>query len=119
MNFVGENQCEGKHALVECFGTEDAWITIEEKAETGAKTRWDITGRLDTNTLTIAYSGCPKSVVTYDENREVKEQEDVYEDCSGTVVFGDDGTFTWTEDGSEHGAGLVFKWLPVGETENG
>ncbi len=118
MNFVGEYQCGGKHALVECFGNEDAWITIEEDAGAGAKTRWDITGRLDTDTLTIVYSGCPKSIINYDENGDVKNQEDVYADGSGSVVFSNDGAFTWHEDQSGNGTGLVFEWLSAGNNEN-
>ena len=29
MNFIGEYQCDRAHALVECFGNDEAWITIE------------------------------------------------------------------------------------------
>jgi hypothetical protein len=113
MNFVGNYQCGGMSALVECFGNEDAWITIEESKSPTELTRWDITGRLDLDTLTLDYTGCTKSTVVTDENGEVVSQEEVDADGSGTVVFGDDGTFTWHEDGSEDDAGLVFDWKPV------
>ena len=116
MNFVGEYQCERAHALVECFGYEDAWITIDWSGSAWEQARWDIVGRLDTDTLTIAYDGCTKSVITYDDNGEVKTQEPEYEDGTGTITFNDDGTFTWHEDQSEYGTDMVFEWLPV--TEN-
>ena len=117
MNFVGNYQCGEMTALVECFGNEDAWITVEQNESATELTRWDITGRLDLDTLTIAYSGCPKSIVKLDASGEVESQEDVSSDGSGTVVFGDDGTFTWHEDGSENEAGLVFEWVPVAAAE--
>ena len=115
MNFVGNYQCGELHALVECFGNEDAWITIEQSESDTERTRWDITGRLDLDTLTVAYSGCPKSNVKLDENGEVESQEDVYSDGSGTVVFGDDGTFTWHEEHNE--TDMVFEWVPVEAAE--
>ena len=117
MNFVGKYECGELRALVECFGNEDAWITIEQSKSDTELTRWDITGRLDLDTLTVAYSGSTKSTVVSDENGEVKSQEQEYTDGSGTVVFGDDGTFTWHEDGAEDEAGLVFEWLPVEAVE--
>jgi len=110
MNFIGEYQCDRAHAFVECFGNEDARITIEWGGSAAESVRWDIMGRLDTETLTIEYSGCMKSILTYDESGEVKSQEAEYEDGTGTIVFGDDGTFTWHEDQSEHGEDLVFVW---------
>ena len=39
----------------------------------------------------------------------------MYEDGTGTIVFGEDGSFTWHEDQSEYGTDMVFEWLPVGE----
>ena len=113
MNFVGEYQCDRAHALVECDGYEDARITIEWAGSVAEFARWDISGRFDTETLTIEYSGCTKSHVVYNENGEVASQEPEYEDGTGTITFHDDGTFTWHEDQSEDGTDMVFEWLPV------
>ena len=113
MNFIGEYQCGRAHALVQCFGKEDAWITIEWGSSAWELARWDIIGRLDLDTLTVEYSGCTKQIVTYDDNGEVVSQEPEYEDGSGTIVFNNDGTFTWHEDQSVYGTEMVFKWIPV------
>lgn len=115
MNFIGEYQCDRAHAKVECFGNEEAWITIEWAGSAAEFAHWDIVGRLDTETLTVGYSGCTKSKVTYDENGEMVSQEPEYEDGTGTITFHDDGTFTWHEDQSADGADLVFEWIPVEE----
>ncbi|MBQ9686364.1 MAG: hypothetical protein IJV41_07480 [Oscillospiraceae bacterium] len=115
MNFVGEYQCERAHATVECFGNEDAWITIEWGGSAWELARWDIVGRLDTDTLTIEYANCTKSIVTYDDSGEVVSQEPEYEDGSGSIVFNNDGTFTWHEDQSANGYDMVFEWVPVSE----
>ena len=113
MNFIGEYQCERAHALVECSGTDEAQITIEWGSSASELARWIIVGRLDTGTLTVAYSGCTKSIVTFDENGEEVSQVPEYEDGSGTIVFNDDGTFTWHEDQSEYENDMVFEWAPA------
>ena len=115
MNFVGEYQCDRAHAVVECSGYEDAWITIDWAGSAAEYAHWDISGRLDPETLTIEYFGCAKSHLTYDENGEIVSQEQEYGDGTGTIVFKEDGTFTWHEDQSETGDDLVFEWLPVEE----
>ena len=113
MNFIGEYQSGRAHATVDCFGKEDAWIAIEWGGSAWELARWDIVGRLDTETLTIDYSGCTKSIVTFDENGEVKSQEPEYEDGTGTITFHNDGTFTWHEDQSAYGTDMVFEWAPA------
>ena len=111
MNFIGEYQCGRAHALVQCAGFQDAWITIQWGSSAWELTQWDIFGTLDTDTLTIAYSGCTKSNIVYDEDGEVKSQEPVYEGGTGTVVFHDDGTFTWYEDQADNADGMLFEWV--------
>ena len=113
MNFVGEYQSGRAHALVECLGSDEAWITIEWGGSAWQLARWDIIGRLDTETLTVAYSNVTKSILTYDDGGELVTQEPEYEDGSGTITFHDDGTFTWHEDQSESGEDMLFEWVPV------
>lgn len=110
MNFVGEYQCDRAHATVACTGVDEALITIEWGGSVSEMAQWDIVGQLDTETLTITYSGCTKSIVTYNADGEVVSQVPEYEDGTGTIVFHEDGTFTWHEDQSEYGEDLVFEW---------
>ena len=113
MNFIGEYQSGRAHALVECFGNDEAWITIEWGSSAWELARWDIVGRLDTDTLTIEYSGCTKQIITYNDSGEIVSQEPEYEDGTGTITFHDDGTFTWHEDQSAYGTDMVFEWAPM------
>ena len=55
--------------------------------------------------------------IVYEDNGDVKSQEVVYEDGTGTIIFHDDGTFTWHEDQSETGNDMVFKWSVAKEKE--
>jgi len=115
MNFIGEYQCDRAHALVECFGNEDALITIDWGSSAWEIARWTIIGRLDLDTLTIKYSDCTKSILVYDENGDIKSEETEYDDGTGTIVFNEGATFTWHEDQSEYGKDMVFEWLPIAE----
>ena len=113
MNFIGEYQCDRAHATVECWGFDEAFITIKWGSSAWEQTRWIIVGKLDTDTLAISYSGASKAELVYDEAGEIKSDESVYDDGTGTIAFHDDGTFTWHEDQSESGEDLVFEWIPV------
>lgn len=74
-NFVGEYQCDRAHALVECSGSDSARITIEWGGSAWELARWVIVGPLDTDTLTVNYSGCVKTVVTYDDSGALASEE--------------------------------------------
>ena len=110
MNFIGEYQCDRAHAVVECEGTDSARIKIHWGGSAWDAAEWVIVGKLDLDTLTISSTGASKTIVTYDWDDEIESEEKVYEDGTGTIVFHDDGTFTWHEDQSEYGKDLVFKW---------
>ena len=111
MNFIGEYQCDRAHATVECFGYDEAWITIDWGSSAWELTRWLISGPLDPDTLTITYEGSNKANLVFDDSGEIKSEETVYEDGTGTIAFHEDGTFTWHEDRSERSADMVFTWL--------
>ena len=110
MNFVGQYQCGQTSATVDCFENDQAWITIENHDSDDETIQWDIVGRLIPETMTIEYTGCTKSVITYEADGDVASQEPEYEDGTGTIVFGDDGTFTWHEDQSGSEEDLVFEF---------
>ena len=111
MNFIGQYQCERAHATVECFGKDEALITIEWGDSAWSLARWNIIGRLDLDTLMITYSGCSKYYVTYDDNGEIVKEEMEYGDGTGTITFNDNGTFTWHEDQSAYeDYDMLFEW---------
>ena len=112
MNFIGDYQCGRASAHVECFGFEDAWITIDWAGSAWETAHWDIEGRLDLDTLTIDYSRSTKQILVYNELGAIKSDEIVYDDGTGTITFHNDGTFTWHDDQSEYGEDMLFEWAP-------
>ncbi|MDO5121571.1 MAG: hypothetical protein Q4D46_05760 [Erysipelotrichaceae bacterium] len=115
MNFVGNYESGRAHALVECFGKEEAWITIEWGSSVSELARWDINGRLDPETKTIDYSTATKTIIVFNEKGEIVKDETAYENGTGSIVFNDDGTFTWHEDQSEYDEDMVFEWVSAPE----
>jgi hypothetical protein len=109
MNVIGDYVCDRANAKVECFGFDQAFITIDWASSASEVTRWILVGKLDTETMTITYDNGTKSNLTFDENGEIKEEETVYIDGTGTITFNEDGTFTWHEDQSDREADLIFE----------
>ena len=118
MNFVGSYQCDRASALVECIGDDGAQITIKWGGSAWELAQWEIIGRLDPDTLTVDYSACTKSILVYDDNGELKSEEVEYDDGTGTIVFSEDGSFTWHEDQADRDD-MVFEWAPVPEERYG
>ena len=114
MNFIGEYQCDRAHAVVECEGTDSARIKIDWGGSAWEHAEWVIVGKFDLDTRSIAYSGCTKKNLMCDENGEIAKEEVVYTEGTGTVVFNEDGTFTWHEDQSETGEDVVLAIVPEG-----
>ncbi|MBQ6469149.1 MAG: hypothetical protein IJJ50_03740 [Lachnospiraceae bacterium] len=110
--FFGEYQCDRAHAQVDSFNSEDLLIVIEWGGSALETARWTIFSRFDPETMTVAYTDCQKCSVFYNENGEQESEEVVYSDGTGTIVFNEDGTFTWHEDQSETGTDMVFEKLP-------
>ncbi|MBO4677283.1 MAG: hypothetical protein J5633_07040 [Oscillospiraceae bacterium] len=113
LDYAGKYKCGKTTAQVESSGSDAAQIFIERSS--GRKTVcWSITGSLDTDTMTIRYSGCTKANVVYDDKGEIQSADPEYENGTGTIVFGD-GAFTWHEDQSESGEELVFQRVSEGD----
>ena len=113
MNFIGEYQCGRANALVECYGSDEALITIDWGGSANDLARWEIIGHLDMDTLTIDYTNGSEHYFTYDDTGALVSDEILYEDGAGTVTFNNDGTFTWHEATNEAASDMIFEWVPV------
>ena len=112
-SYLGAYQCDRAHATVESFYPDSAWIIIEWGGSASEAAHWDIVGKLDPETKTIEYKDSTKQNLVYDENGDVKSEEIEYDNGTGTIVFGDDGTFTWHDDQSDSETDMVFELMPA------
>lgn len=109
MNVIGPYVSDRARAQVECLGDDSAKITIEWSGSAWDLARWVMSGRFDTETLTVEYTDCVKTIVTYADDGSVVSEEVEYENGTGRVVFDGESGFTWKGDQSEQ-EDLVFEW---------
>ncbi len=109
MNVIGPYASGRARAMVEAQGESDAKITIEWGGSAWELARWVMSGPFDTDTLTVDYADCVKTLVTYaDDGNPVSEIVE-YENGTGRIVFDGLSSFTWQGDQSEQ-EDLVFEW---------
>ena len=105
-----DESADWQNIVMNFIGNDEAKITIEWGGSATELSRWVITGKLDPETLTVNYTDSVKSEITYNGNGEIEKEDVIYTDGTGSVVFNDNGTFTWKDDRSEYGD-ILFEWL--------
>ncbi len=113
---AGEYQCDRANATIMSDGFGTALINIDWGSSASSIGRWTMSGKMDAETKTITYSDCTMAEVTYADNGDVEEEVVDHENGTGTIVFNEDGTFTWNDDQSEY-EDLVFVKLEEPEEE--
>lgn len=118
MNFVGTYGCDRATMIVECKGADEAQFTVTWSSSAATHAEWTMSGKLDTDKLTVDYTDCVKKEVTFNEDGSVASEDVIYEDGTGTITFSaEDYTLTW-DDAKEHAAdGMVFVGGTVEETD--
>ena len=110
MNFVGNYLCGRASILVEAEGADSARFTVTWGASYNESARWVMSGRFDEETLSVRYTDCVKSLLTYREDGELASEEQLYADGSGVVFFSaDEYALTWQDDQENMAEGLEFR----------
>ena len=111
MNFIGNYDCERAHMTVECEGTDSAKVTVLWGSGAWDDSLWTMSGKLDTQTLTVDYTNGKRSNRHFNEDGTLAEETVVYENGTGKIVFHPDvNSVTWQDD-TEHAADdMVFQW---------
>lgn len=109
MNFVGTYGCDRATMIVECKGADAAQFTVTWSSSAATHAEWTMSGKLDTDKLTVDYTDCVKKEVTFNEDGSVANEDVIYEDGTGTISFSaDEYVLTW-DDAKEHVADdMVF-----------
>ena len=98
MNFIGTYVSGRANALVEADGMENARITIHWVNSADSDRVWIIKGKLDTETLTVAYNDATVKDVIYNSDGTVKKEEVIAHQDSGAIVFKEGGKLLWNDD---------------------
>ncbi|MBR4455035.1 MAG: hypothetical protein IKS32_02285 [Solobacterium sp.] len=103
MNFIGTYASGRCAILVEADGMENSRFTVTWGSSAWESSQWTMTGKLDTETLTVNYTDCVKKDLKFKEDGTVDEETTVYEDGTGSFVFDGGSKLTW-KDEKEHAA---------------
>ena len=113
MNFVGIYARD--RASIEVGATDQidgVKITVTWGSSAWEHSEWVMTGRFDTETLTVAYDDCVRTDYVFKEDGSVDTETVVYEDGTGTITFSDeDGlTLTWDDEMEHIADDMIFEY---------
>ena len=121
MNFIGNYVCDRANIVIGATDDDNgASATVTWSSSAWENSAWTMTGTFDAETLQFEYHDCVRTDYVYDDNGEVKSQEEVYTGGHGFMTFteGDPVTLTWQDDQDKIADGMVFEYtgiVPEGE----
>ena len=117
MNFVGTYAPEITAAarplmLVECKGADSAAVTVMWPVSNGEVNCWTMTGKLDTETLTVEYTDGVHKTLVYGGDGRIASETGIYENGKGRVIFRQsDNTVTWIDEQDHAADELTFAFV--------
>ncbi len=108
MNFVGPYACDRAVMNISAKDNDGAEITVTWSNSASSHAEWTMSGTFDTETMTINYSDCKKSVIEVNEDGETVSDETEYENGKGRIVIHEDNSVTWEDDEENAAEGMVF-----------
>lgn len=117
MNFVGTYALDRASIGVAADDADNALFIIRWASSAAEFSEWTMSGALDTETLTVKYDNCVKKNYVFGEDGEVKSEETVYENGTGTITFvdGDVLGLTWDDEQEHIADGSLFQFVPAAE----
>ena len=115
MNFAGNYTCDRANIFIAAEGEDGASAFVTWGSSVSEESSWSMSGKFDADKMTFEYSDCARTDYVYDENGEVKSEENVYMNGHGTITFveGDPVTLTWKDDQENVADGMVFEYTGV------
>ena len=121
MNFIGNYACDRANVFIGAEGADGMNATITWGSSAWENSAWTMSGTFDAETLQFEYHDCVRTDYVYDDNGEVKSQEDVYTGGHGFMTFteGDPLTLAWQDDQEHVADGMVFEYTGLIPEEGG
>ena len=114
MNFIGDYGYATGTINVSCTGKSDAAFKVTWRSSAAEYNDWEMSGTLDTDTLTVTYENCVKTYVLFNENGEIEKRETEYVDGTGSITFLDEPGLiglTWKDDQEDIAGDAVFTYI--------
>ena len=116
MNFIGNYACDRANIMIGATDENNGVnATVTWGSSAWENSTWTMTGTFDAETLQFEYHDCVRTDYVYDDNGEVKSQEEVFTGGHGFMTFteGDPITLTWQEDQEHVADGMVFEYTGI------
>lgn len=112
MNFIGDYVCDRADIFIGAEGEDGMNATVTWGSSASEHSAWTMSGTFDPETLQFEYHDCIRTDYVYDEDGEVKSQEDVYTGGHGFMTFteGDPITLTWQDDQENMAKDMTFEY---------
>ena len=112
MNFIGNYACDRANIFIGSEGQDGMNATVTWGSSAWENSGWIMSGTFDPETLQFEYHDCVRTDYVYDDNGEVKSQEEVYTGGHGFIIFteGDTLSLTWQDDQENMADGMVFEY---------
>ena len=120
MNYVGSYVCDRAEITIEAEGSEGCSAIVTWGGSAFENSSWIMSGTFEADSLRFEYHDCIRTDYTYDDNGNLKSEEEVYTGGHGFMFFkdGDPLTLTWQDDQEHVADDMVFEYRGVtpGET---
>ena len=112
MNFIGYYGPGRPTIFVECEGTDGARINVHWSSSAWENSEWTMSGKLDTDTLTVEYEDAVRTDRVYSDSGEISSETVIYENGTGRFIFNQDGSLTWMDDIEHMADGIPMPYNP-------
>ena len=113
MNFIGNYSCDRANIFIGATDEETGTTaTVTWGSSAWEESTWTMSGDFDPEELVFEYHDCVRTDYVYDDNGEIKSQEDVYTGGHGFIVFAESDplSLTWQDDQEHMADGMVFEY---------
>lgn len=108
MNFVGPYACERATMEVQAKDSSSALINVHWAGSASTDAEWEMSGDFNSETMTVSYTDCKKTIKEFDETGSTVSENTEYENGKGELIFHEDNTITWEDDEENIADGMVF-----------
>ncbi len=108
MNFIGTYSADRAAISISAKGKDSADIIVKWAGSANSYSAWGMSGKFDSDSLTIEYSDCQKTDIELDSAGLIVTEDRQYTNGTGRIIFNEDGSLTWDDDEEAIADGMLF-----------
>ena len=113
MNFVGRYALDRCQIEVQPEGKDGAKFLVSWGSSAAEHSEWEMSGVLDTDTLTVNYTDCVKKNIVLKEDGTVDSETVVYENGKGSFQFDGGSALVWNDEEEHVADGNEYQYVLI------